>query len=459
MEISKSHWTQYEFTIYCIVFSLLLNWAGCTQNQAPRFDPPLQANYFFPEYNLTKPGDTLLWLNATDSDNNDELSFGVEGGSFYRKLFRIDRVDESHARVTARQVFDRESQDKYENIVFYVQDRPGNRVYQSVRFVILDIDDNPPIFARTPYIVNVDENHAVDTVIFDSIQAYDLDGPLYNKFYFELQQTDQSIFSITKTQFISSGKYSTKLMLRGKLDYEKAKSHILTIHAIGENSHLRASTEIIVNVIDYPNRLPEFTQSPYYVRIDEELPVGTQVVRVVARDGDSGINNQCVYKFDEKSGDDQHQAAASYFRIDSQSGWISIAKRIDLESEEIIRQSGGLIEFWVVASEIGDEKSKQSVKVVVKINDINDNEPSFNKDSFQFDVSARSSIGTALILVDDQVDSIRATDPDKVRKYKLNTHKNLITLFKLGSEWKLYSNTLSSLQAAGQLVDSVRRLL
>ena len=28
----------------------------CDQNQAPSFNPPLQSNYFFPEFNATKPG-------------------------------------------------------------------------------------------------------------------------------------------------------------------------------------------------------------------------------------------------------------------------------------------------------------------------------------------------------------------------------------------------------------------
>jgi hypothetical protein len=32
------------------------------QNQAPKFDPPLQSNYFFPEFNATKPGKEKLIL-------------------------------------------------------------------------------------------------------------------------------------------------------------------------------------------------------------------------------------------------------------------------------------------------------------------------------------------------------------------------------------------------------------
>ncbi len=258
-----------------VIFSIV-----CTvnaQNQAPRFDPPLQSNYFFHEYNKTKPGDTLLWLNASDYDDND-LKFGIET-DFYKKLISIKKVDGKHAIVVANQMFDREVQEKYDNIVFYVQDKPGNRVHQSVRFVILDVDDNPPVFKSTPYRVSVRENQPMNTVIFNGIEAHDIDGPIYNRFKFFLNESQQkdstepSLFRLDRTNLLSSGTYNTSVILTGQLDYETAKSHVVTIMAISENSIHKSYSELLVNVIDEPDRLPEFSQSPYYVKIEEEMPV------------------------------------------------------------------------------------------------------------------------------------------------------------------------------------------
>ena len=161
-------------------------------------------------------------------------------------------------------------QEKYENIVFFVKDKPGNKVYQSVRFVVLDIDDNPPVFKNTPYKIDVLENAPIDTIIFDSIEASDADGPLFNKFYFKLN-TQRKLFELERTNFVSSGRYSTSIALTGQLDYEKSKSHVLTISATGDNSIFTTTTELIVNVLDCPDRPPQFSQSPYYVKIEEEL--------------------------------------------------------------------------------------------------------------------------------------------------------------------------------------------
>jgi hypothetical protein len=93
------------FRKFLLLFAIIKTLNGA-QNEAPRFYPPLQTNYFFPEYNQTRPGQILLWLNATDADD-DDLRFGVEG-DFYRKLLDIRKIDHKHAVVTSKQIFDRE---------------------------------------------------------------------------------------------------------------------------------------------------------------------------------------------------------------------------------------------------------------------------------------------------------------------------------------------------------------
>jgi protocadherin Fat 4 len=147
-------------------------------------------------------------------------------------------------------------------------------VYQSVRFVILDIDDNPPIFKSTPYKVDVSENSPLNTNIFDGIEAVDIDGPLFNKFSFSLEADfEMDLFRIDKTNYVSSGHYKSSLLLANKLDYEKSKSHVVNVVARGENSMFTTTTQVVINIIDFPDRPPEFSQSPYYVKIEEELPV------------------------------------------------------------------------------------------------------------------------------------------------------------------------------------------
>lgn len=109
----------------------------------------------------------------------------------------------------------------------------------------------------------------------------------------------------------------------------------------------------------------------------------------------------------------QDSMESEYFEIDSLSGVITIKKRIDLESSEITKL-GGLLEFNVVAFEIGDESSFQKTKVTVAILDINDNSPKFNKNAYNLIISPKSPDGTSLTLTDNEIDSIHVFDLDKV---------------------------------------------
>lgn len=110
--------------------------------------------------------------------------------------------------------------------------------------------------------------------------------------------------------------------------------------------------------------------------------------------------------------------AIKYFSIDSHTGIVKIKKRIDLESSEVGGKLGGLFEFTVRAIEIGDENSTRTTQVIVSISDINDNEPRFSKPLIHLNLlPTQASAGSTLTLVEDDIDSIRAFDPDKVKKY------------------------------------------
>ncbi len=106
--------------------------------------------------------------------------------------------------------------------------------------------------------------------------------------------------------------------------------------------------------------------------------------------------------------------------MDSITGDLTILKRIDLESEDIIKL-GGLLEFKIVATEIGDETSTAETLVTVAIFDLNDNKPKFNDFFYDLKISPKSLPGTSLALVKDQQESIHVFDLDKV--LVLNSNK------------------------------------
>ncbi|KAM3928467.1 cadherin-9-like isoform 2-T2 [Leptodactylus fuscus] len=93
--------------------------------------------------------------------------------------------------------------------------------------------------------------------------------------------------------------------------------------------------------------------------------------------------------------------AGSVFIIDENTGDIKAAKRLDREEKSV----------YVLRAKAIDKKTGKQVEpeseFIIKIHDINDNEPKFNQDVYTATVPERSEVGTSVI----QVTAIDADDP------------------------------------------------
>jgi len=72
------------------------------------------------------------------------------------------------------------------------------------------------------------------------------------------------------------------------LDYEQVKDYALTVRATDSVSGIFA--EILVNVLvtDVNDCPPEFTELAYNVTVSEAAPFGSFILKVVAKDQDTG---------------------------------------------------------------------------------------------------------------------------------------------------------------------------
>jgi len=157
---------------------------------------------------------------------------------------------------------------------------------------------------------------------------------------------------------------------------------------------------VYVDVQDANTFAPVFQNTPYSVKIFEDVPVGTTVLSVNAVDQDSGINAQIVYSLlDEDGGGAGEESDNSHFMIDSNSGAITTTKLLDREKVP------GYI-LTVVARDRGIPPMSDTTDVEIVINDVNDHEPVFEKDFYQAKVDEDVAVGTSIL-------QVQATDGDQ----------------------------------------------
>ncbi len=105
------------------------------------------------------------------------------------------------------------------------------------------------------------------------------------------------------------------------LNYKEQSRYILTVTAT-DPGNLVDTASVFINVTDANTYRPQFQNTPYQIRVDEDTPVNDVVFKVMATDGDSGENARITYTMD----------ANEAFTINPVTGDIIVKKELDRET-------------------------------------------------------------------------------------------------------------------------------
>lgn len=140
--------------------------------------------------------------------------------------------------------------------------------------------------------------------------------------------------------------------------------------------------------MDANDHAPEFSQAVYKLSIPEDAEPGTNFGNIVAEDADSGVFGQLTYTL--------RGFGADKFRTDAKKGGISLAKRIDYETQK----------SYSLTMEAKDGGGRVStVNILIELEDVNDNVPIFEQREYSRTVREGSTSFDPQMFV-------RATDID-----------------------------------------------
>ena len=126
----------------------------------------------------------------------------------------------------------------------------------------------------------------------------------------------------------------------------------------------------------------------------ENAPVGTTVLRVIARDLDSGDNGRITYKYGSNIPKDLP------FSLNPDTGEIKVSRSLDYEKKQRYK-------FYVRSYDHGVPPKSDQASVTIEIDNINDNPPTFVNSSYKINLSEDTRKGVMFI-------TVSATDPDQL---------------------------------------------
>ncbi|XP_075884272.1 cadherin-related family member 1a-like isoform X2 [Nelusetta ayraudi] len=307
----------------------------------------------------TPVGTQVYVLNGTDPEG-DPVRYGL---TFEKGTAEYFRVDSKTGNVTLIQELDREKQSEISVLVSITDGR--NKVVETVRVFVTDINDEPPEFQNLPFIIDIPEDTAPGSSIY-KVQAVDKDMGSGGSVSYYLQASALAKFTIDGHSGILRVKPGETL------DYETTPTHFVTVVAKdgggklkGKQQVLTSTATITVNVMDAQDMPPSFVGTPYFGYVYEVSVPGSEIFTVFARDGDQGNPNPIHYSI--VNGSD------GVFDINSTSGCITLMSYPSLLKNE-------LYEIRVKASEVGGSVELPDydiTMVTVRVVDLNNHPPTF----------------------------------------------------------------------------------
>ncbi|KAM6907626.1 protocadherin Fat 3 [Xenentodon cancila] len=341
-------------------------------------NPPFfsSTNYMASVYENAAPKALLTRLQASDPDEGLNRTLVYSLADSLNEFFSIDPVT---GVVILEKSLDRERQDSY-RLRVQVTDRAGQQGALSsqvgLTILVLDVNDNAPVFQRKDYAVTVPEDVAVGTELL-RVLATSADIGLNAEITYNIRSGNEL------GKFTIDGKLGS-ISVADDLDFEVCKDYYITVEAWdGGNPPLSTATMVIVELMDVNDNAPAFDQDIYNVLISEDASVGQTVTRVFAEDLDSQVNGRITYSI--LKGDRNNQ-----FWIDPVTGLLKVNKRLDREL--ISRYT-----LSVQAFDSGSPAMSSTVTVNIDISDVNDNPPVFTPPNSTAIIQLNQAAGITLL--------------------------------------------------------------
>ncbi|XP_053179579.1 protocadherin alpha-3-like [Scomber japonicus] len=250
---------------------------------------------------------------------------------------------------------------------------------------VLDINDNSPDFVERAYTLNISESSLTGERYFLPV-AVDADIGSNTVKTYKLSQNEHFSLDVQ-----SGGEHgvSAELVLQKALDREKQSVITLLLTAVDGGKPARSGTlQIRVNVLDVNDNVPTFSKSLYKVRVHENAPRGTVVIKLNATDLDEGMNSKILYSLNKRGNIDP----SSIFHLNSETGEITVKGNLDYEETPAY-------EVRVQAMDQGHSPRSGHAKLLIEIIDVNDNAPEISVTSLMTPVKEDAELGTIVALV------------------------------------------------------------
>ncbi|XP_053541568.1 protocadherin gamma-A3 isoform X3 [Ictalurus punctatus] len=290
-----------------------------------------------------------------------------------------------HVEMVLQKSLDRENQEEHTlTLTAFDGGSPQKSGTVKIIVTVVDANDNAPVFSLPLYVVTLSENSPKGTHV-TTVSANDKDQGTNGKVNYSFSQStgkDLNLFHIDSD--------TGDITVNGELDFEKAKHFQINVEAT-DNGGLTDSSKVTIEIADVNDNAPVISIVSFSNAIPEDSTPDTIIAMLNVKDLDSGKNGnvKCT------------TAQDAPFKINPTStNFYSLVTAQYLDSEKISEYN-----ITITAADEGSPSLSTNTTLRLKISDVNDNAPVFQRHSYTAYVMENNSPGVSIF-------AVTATDRD-----------------------------------------------
>ncbi|XP_035583358.1 protocadherin gamma-A3 isoform X8 [Zalophus californianus] len=338
---------------------------------------------------LTAPGTRFPLKTAFDPDvgTNSLQNYHLSPNDYFSLAVKHVSDGAKYPELVLERALDRE-QKKVHQLVLIASDG-GNPVHSGnlcIQVIVLDANDNPPVFTQTEYQVSVPENLPVGTTLL-TVNATDPDEGFNAQVSYILDKMPGNV-----AQMFDLNSVTGDISILKSLDYEDATFYEIKIEA-QDGPGLLSRAKILVTVLDVNDNAPEIIITSLTGSVPEEATAGREIALINVHDRDSGQNGQVTVFVLGNMPFNLEKSIDQYYRL--------------MTARSLDREQVSEYNITLRAIDGGNPPLSTSTHITLHVADINDNPPAFSQSSYSAYIPENNPRGASIFCV-------TAQDPDSI---------------------------------------------
>ncbi|KAM8764458.1 protocadherin alpha-10 isoform 12-T12 [Rhynchonycteris naso] len=251
----------------------------------------------------------------------------------------------------------------------------------SLLILVLDANDNAPIFDQSIYEVKLYENAPNQTLVI-WLNASDADEEI-NK---ELTYSFSSLVTPSIRRKFLMNERTGEIRVNDAIDFEDSNTYEIHVDVTDKgNPPMVGHCTVLVEILDENDNSPEVVVTSLSLPVPEDAQVGTVIALINVFDRDSGVNGQVTCSLTPH---------VPFKLVSTFKNYYSLVLDSALDRESLLNY-----ELMVTARDGGSPSLSTTASVSVEVADVNDNSPVFGQPEYTVFVKENNPPGCHIFTV------------------------------------------------------------